>query len=73
MSVVARVSARPVAISTVVELLTNPSEETVSNLPPVKPKAGEVYVYSPGKDLSKKGMHKYTRPEYQKARLHGAT
>ena len=32
-------------------------EDSVSTLPPVKPKAGEVYFYTPGKDVSKKGTY----------------
>ena len=52
-----KVSACPLAISTAVELLQNPPEGTVSTLPPVKPKADEVYLYTPGKDVSKKGSY----------------
>ena len=57
MSTVLKVSVCPLAISTAVELLQNPPEDSVSTLPPVKPKAGEVYLYTPGKDVSKKGTY----------------
>ena len=57
MSVVAKVSASPLAVSTVVELLKNPPKEAISSLPPVKPKAGEAYLFSPGGNVLKKGMY----------------
>ena len=44
MSTVLKVSPCPLAISTAVELL-------------LKPKAGEVYLYTTGKDVSKKGTY----------------
>ena len=44
-SVVFRVSATPLAVSEVVQLLKNPPEEAISTLPPAKPKAGEIYIY----------------------------
>ena len=41
-----RVSSSPLAISDVVSLLKKkPPEDRVSTLPPVKPKAGEIYLY----------------------------
>ena len=40
-----RVCATPLAVSEVVTLLQNPPEDGVSNLPPVTPKAGEIYIY----------------------------
>ena len=40
-----RVCTTPLAISEVVTLLQNPPEHGVSNLPPVTPKAGEIYIY----------------------------
>ena len=43
--VVFRVSATPLAVSEVVQLLKNPPEDGVSTLPPAKPKAGEIYIY----------------------------
>ena len=43
--VVFRVSATPLAVSEVVQLLKNPPEEAISTLPPAKPKAGKIYIY----------------------------
>ena len=40
-----RVSATPLAVSEVVQLLKNPPRDGVSTLPPAKPKAGEIYIY----------------------------
>ena len=40
-----RVSATPLAVSEVVQLLKNPPEDGVSTLPPAKPKAGGIYIY----------------------------
>ena len=40
-----RVCATPLAVSEVVTLLQSPPEDGVSNLPPVTPKAGEIYIY----------------------------
>ena len=40
-----QVCATPLAVSEVVTLLQNPSDDGVSNLPPVTPKAGEIYIY----------------------------
>ena len=42
---VLRVCATPLAISKGVTLLQNPPEGGVSALPPVTPKAGEIYIY----------------------------
>ena len=39
-----RVSATPLAVSEVVQLLKNPPDG-ISTLPPAKPKAGEIYIY----------------------------
>ena len=36
--------------SKVVELLEEADEDTICHIPPVKPKAGEVYVYEPSND-----------------------
>ena len=46
----------PLNIGTVVNLLQNPPQSSISTLPPVKPKGGEVYVYSDGGDDDKKGV-----------------
>ena len=45
-----RVSSSPLAISDLVSLLKKPPEDGVSTLPPVKPKAGEVYSETPLND-----------------------
>lgn len=45
-----RVCSTPLGISEVVSLLKNPPEDGVSNLPPAKPKAGEIYIYSSKND-----------------------
>ena len=52
---VVKVSASPLPITTVVELLNNPPQDSVITLPPVQPKAGDVYIYSAGNDTAKKG------------------
>ena len=45
-----RVSTTPLAVSEVVTLLQNPPEDSVSDLPPVTPKAGEIYIYRSKED-----------------------
>ena len=50
-----KVSSTPLSITEVVELLQNPPEDGLSTLPPAKPSAGEVYLYTHGDDTSKKG------------------
>ena len=61
--VVFRISATPLAVSEVVQLLKNPPEEAISTLPPAKPKAGEIYIYkndnsANGKQLVMHGVGK---------------
>ena len=46
----------PLNVEIVVKLLQNPPQSSISTLPSVKPKAGEVYVYSDGGDDDKKGV-----------------
>ena len=40
-----RVCKYPLTTNEAVEILDNISEEQISTLPPVKPKAGELYIY----------------------------
>ena len=39
------ISATPLAVSEVIQLLKKPPEEAISTLPPAKPKSGEIYIY----------------------------
>ena len=51
---IVKVSSIPLTVTAVVELLQNPPQDRVINLPPVRPKAGDVYIYSPGDEAAKK-------------------
>lgn len=53
MVTVFRVSSKPMAAAEVATLLRNPPEEVVSNLPPVRPKGGEMYIYRPNREEEK--------------------
>jgi len=48
-----QVCKNPLSVSEVVEMLRNPSEDKVSSLPPVKPKAGEVFIFNYSNSLQK--------------------
>ena len=56
MSTVYIVHLTPLPISTIVKLLQNPAQVSISTLPPVKLKAGDVFIYSDSGDEHKKGM-----------------
>ena len=45
-----------VKVSSVPLLLHNPPQDRVINHLPVRPKAGDVYIYSPGDEAAKKGI-----------------
>ena len=51
-----KISSTPLAINTVVRLLQNPPQDSVCYVPPARPKAGEVYIYSDGGNDDKKGL-----------------
>ena len=53
MATVYSVCTTPLPISEVTKLLQDPPEEGISSLPPVKAKAGEIYLYKPRGDLHK--------------------
>ena len=53
MATVYSVCTTPLPISEVTKLLHDPPEEGISSLPPVKAKAGEIYLYKPRGDLHK--------------------
>ena len=53
MATVYSVCTTPLPISEVTKLLQDPPEEGISSLPPVKAKAGEIYLYKPRDDLHK--------------------
>ena len=40
-----KVSLEPLEVAEAVSLLENPPEDAICDLPPVKPKAGEIYIY----------------------------
>ena len=42
--------------SKVLQLLQNPDEACISYIPPVKPKGGEIYLFSPGINATAKGI-----------------
>ena len=44
------VCSTPLGIFEVVSLFKNPPEDELSTLPPVRPKAEEIYLYRRGKD-----------------------
>ena len=50
MATVYSVCTTPLPISEVTKLLQDPPEEGISRLPPVKAKAGEIYLYKPRGD-----------------------
>ena len=56
MAVPYRVSTNPLVIYDVVKLLEDPPEGAANNLPPVRPKAGEIYLYK-SSDNSQKGIY----------------
>lgn len=43
-------------VSKILDLLLNSESYTVSTVPPVRPKAGEVYLFSPGDKTKAKGI-----------------
>ncbi len=45
----------PLSITEVVNLLQNPPEDGMSTIPPARPQAGAVFLYTHGDDTSKKG------------------
>ena len=58
-----QVREHPLSVPEAVEILNSPSEDKISSLPPVLPKAGELFLYKYTTDLQK-GMygasyHKY--------------
>ena len=54
-STVFRVQETPLPIPEVVSILKNPPVDGISNLPPAKPKAGEIYIFQ-SDDNTKHGM-----------------
>jgi len=68
-NIVYRIATSPLTISEVVEILTNPEREKVSFLPPVKPKGGEIFLFSPTTP-SQRGSYKLQSVAIMK-RLHG--
>ena len=53
--VVFRVSRSPLLTSEVSSILQKPPSDSVSTLPPVNPKGGEIYIYQ--SNAEEKGMH----------------
>ena len=54
------VRQKPMTVTEVASLLEDLPEEKVSTLPPVRPKAGEIYIYRPNKETEKgKWIHLY--------------
>ena len=56
MMVTVKVSSNPLSITAAVELLQNLPEDRIINLASVRPKASDVYIYSPGDEKAKKGL-----------------
>ena len=51
-------------LSNVLKLLLNPEASCVNHLPPVRPKAGDVFLFSPGENKNAKGMIYMSRNAY---------
>ena len=57
MAKVFKVSASPLSLFEVVGYLANPPTEFLNPLPPVKPKAGEVFLYKASEEACKGTKH----------------
>ena len=54
MATVYKVCNIPLPISEVIKVFQDPPEEALSTLPPVKPKAGDIYIYKPADECQQK-------------------